>query len=91
MKVALIISIICQFLAAFYALSLTRRTKFNISWILISIAFLLIAVRGILDLVPIYYKEFQSEIYLIDRLLEISIAILLLLGRYFYKTIIQGT
>ena len=89
MKVALIISIVFQFLAAFYALSLTRQTKFNISWILISLAFLLIALRGILDLVPFYYKELQSEIYLIDRLLEIGIAILLLTGVIFIKRLFK--
>lgn len=89
MKIALIISIVFQFLAAFYALGLTRHTKFNISWILISIAFLLIAVRGILDLVPFYYKEYQSAIYLIDRLLEISIAILLFMGVIFIRRLFK--
>ena len=89
MKAALIISIVFQFLAAFYALGLTRQTKYTISWILISIAFLLIAVRSILDLVPIYYKELQSEIYLIDRLLEILIAILLLVGVIFIRRLFK--
>jgi signal transduction histidine kinase len=89
MKAALIISIVFQFLAALYALGLTRHTKFNISWILISIAFLLIAVRGILDLIPFYYKELQSEIYLIDRLLEISIAILLLAGVIYIRRLFK--
>jgi signal transduction histidine kinase len=89
MKVALIISIVFQFLAAFYALGLTRQTKFNISWILISIAFLLIAVRGILDLVPFYYKDLQSEIYLIYRLLEIVISILLLSGVIFIRRLFK--
>ena len=89
MKVALIISIVFQLLAAFYALSLTRYTKFNIGWVLISIAFLLIAVRGILDLVPFYYKDLQTELYLIDRLLEISIAVLLLIGLIFIRRLFK--
>jgi len=89
MKTALIISIVFQFLAAFYALGLTRQTKFNISWILISMAFLLIAVRSIFDLVPFYYKDLQSEIYLIDRLLEIFIAILLLVGVIFIRRLFK--
>src|SRR3990172_4437717 len=80
MKAALIISIVFQLVAAIIAFSLTRQTKFNISWILISIAFLLIAIRRILDLVPIYYKELQSEIYLIDRILGILTSVLLLAG-----------
>jgi signal transduction histidine kinase len=85
MKAALIISIVFQFLAAIIALGLTRQTKFNISWVLISLAFLLIALRRILDLVPIYYKELQSEIYIIDRLMGIFISVLLLLGVIFIK------
>ncbi len=85
MKAALIISIVFQLLAAFIALGLTRQTKFNISWILISLAFLLIAVRRIFDLVPIYYKELQSEIYIIDRLLGIFISVLLLSGVIFIR------
>jgi signal transduction histidine kinase len=89
MKAALIISIVFQLLAAFYALGLTRQTKYTISWILISIAFLLIAIRGILDLIPFYYKELQSDIYLIDRLLEILIAILLLMGVIFIRRLFK--
>ena len=89
MKVALIISIVFQLLAAFYALSLTRYTKFNIGWVLISVAFLLIAVKGILDLVPFYYKDLQTELYLIDKLLEISIAVSLLIGLIFIRRLFK--
>ena len=89
MKAALIISIIFQLLAAFIALGLTRQTKFNISWVLISIAFLLIALRRILDLVPIYYKEFQSEIYIIDRLMGIFTSVFLLLGVIFIRRLFK--
>lgn len=85
MKAALIISIIFQLLAAIIALGLTRQTKYNISWVLISLAFLLIALRRILDLVPIYYKELQSEIYIIDRLLGIFTSVLLLTGVVFIR------
>jgi signal transduction histidine kinase len=89
MKAALIISIIFQLLAAFIALGLTRQTKFNISWVLISIAFLLIALRRILDLVPIYYKELQSDIYIIDRLMGIFTSVFLLLGVVFIRRLFK--
>jgi signal transduction histidine kinase len=89
MKAALIISIVFQLLAAFIALGLTRQTKFNISWVLISLAFLLIAVRRILDLVPIYYKELQSVIYITDRLLGIFTSILLLTGVIFIRRLFK--
>ena len=89
MKAALIISIVFQLLAAIIAFGLSRQTKFNISWILISIAFLLIAVRRILDLVPIYYKELQTEIYIIDRLMGIIISVLLLVGVIFIRRLFK--
>jgi signal transduction histidine kinase len=89
MKAALIISIIFQLLAAFIALGLTRQTKFNISWVLISIAFLMIALRRVLDLVPVYYKEFQSEIYIIDRLMGIFTSVFLLLGVIFIRRLFK--
>jgi signal transduction histidine kinase len=89
MKAALIISIVFQLLAAFIALGLTRQTKFNISWVLISIAFLLIALRRILDLVPVYYKEFQSDIYIIDRLMGIFTSVFLLLGVIFIRRLFK--
>ena len=38
--VSLTISVLLQFVAAVIAISLIRRTKYNISWVLISVAFL---------------------------------------------------
>lgn len=90
MKVALIISIVFQLVAAFIALGLTRRTKYNISWILISMAFLMIALRGILDLVPFYYQDVQAEIYPIYRWLEVIIAIFLLAGVIFIRRLFNS-
>jgi signal transduction histidine kinase len=90
MKAVIIVSIVFQFIAAFIALRISKHTKFNMSWILISTAFLLIAIRGILDLVPFYYKEVQGEIYMIYRLLEILIAFLLLSGVIFIKQLFKS-
>jgi signal transduction histidine kinase len=89
MKAALIISILFQLMAAIIALRLTRQTKFNISWVLISIAFVLIAIRRALDLVPIYYKELQSQIYIIDRLLGVFTSVLLLTGLIFIQRLFK--
>lgn len=49
LKIALILSFILQFSAAIIALSLTKRTKTNIAWWLISIGFLLMAIRRIFE------------------------------------------
>jgi signal transduction histidine kinase len=89
MKAALIISILFQLMAAIIALRLTRQTKFNISWVLISIAFALIAIRRALDLVPIYYKELQDQIIIIDRLLGVFTSVLLLTGLIFIQRLFK--
>lgn len=51
-KVALILSIVFQFAAAIIAIPLIKKTKYNVSWILISIALVLMAIRRIIELIP---------------------------------------
>lgn len=83
MKTALIISVVFQLLAAVIALGLTKQTKFSISWILISIAFLLMAVRRILELISFY--NVQVELTALDRVLGIVISVFLVAGVIFIR------
>jgi len=85
MKAALLFSILLQFTAAGVALSLTRRTKYNISWIFLSIAFLLMAIRRIIDLIPVYFKELEAEMSMIERILGIMTSVFLLAGVFFIQ------
>lgn len=86
-KIALIISIILQFGAAIIALSLTRRTKTNIAWWLISIAFLLMAIRRVFE----FFQLMESHSKLITELLStwtgVLISILMLGSLIFIKRI----
>lgn len=52
LKIALIFSIILQFIAAFYALRLIKVSKGRISWILISVGLVLMAVRRLIEVLP---------------------------------------
>lgn len=90
MKAALIISVILQLLAAIIALGLTSKTKFNVSWIFISLAFLFMAARRILDLVPYYYEELQAKILVLDRAIGIVISILLVTGVLFIQKLFKS-
>jgi signal transduction histidine kinase len=89
MKVALLLSILLQFAAAGVALSLTRKTKYNISWIFLSIAFLLMALRRIIDLIPVYFKELEAEMSLIERVLGIMTSVFLLTGVFFIQRLFR--
>jgi len=85
MKTALLVSVFLQILAAGVALGLTRRTKYNISWIFLSLAFLLIAIRRIIELIPVYYHELEAEIAVIDRVLGIITSLFMLAGVIFIQ------
>ncbi len=89
MKLALIISIAFQLVAAIIAVSLARQTKYNISWIMISIAFLLMAFKWITDLIPEYYEEFRANMDTIDNVLSVAISVLLLVGVIFIRTLFR--
>lgn len=86
-KIALIISIVLQFAAAIIALSLTRRTKTNIAWWLISIGFLLMAIRRVFE----FFQLSESESRLVTGLLStwtgVAISILMLGSLIFIKRI----
>lgn len=86
-KIALLISIVLQFVAAILALSLTRRTKTNIAWWLISIGFLLMAIRRVME----FFQLNDSESRLITGLLStwtgVLISLLMLASLIFIKRI----
>jgi len=89
MKIALLLSILLQITAAGVALGLTRKTKYNISWVFLSIAFLLMAIRRIIDLIPVYFKELETEMSLIDRILGIVTSVFLLAGVVFIQQLFR--
>lgn len=86
-KIALILSIVLQFAAAIIALSLTRRTKTNIAWWLISAAFLLMAFRRVFELMQLLDKEYTFISTMLSTWTGIVISILMLGSLIFIKRI----
>jgi len=62
LKLALIVTIIFQFFAASIAVKLTKVTKYNLSWILISIGFVFMAIRRLIEFLP-YVTNFQPNYF----------------------------
>jgi len=85
--VALTLSIILQFVAAFVAISLTKVTRYNISWIFISIALFLLAVRRLFELIPYLYNKFYEEVLFIYHWIGIITSILIAIGIFIVKKI----
>jgi signal transduction histidine kinase len=64
-KIALIISILLQFIAAITAIRLTKVTKYNLSWILISSGFLIMAINRLFELIPKFYERIPIDMNII--------------------------
>jgi signal transduction histidine kinase len=60
-KIALVLSILLQFFAAFAAIRLTKVTKYNLSWILISLGFLVMAINRLFELIPVLYEKIPID------------------------------
>ena len=88
-KIALIVSVILQFSAAAIAISLIRRTKFNISWILISLGFILLAIQRYTELQDLLDNPLHSRKTIWDSWLSFSIALMMLIGVIFIKRIFK--
>jgi signal transduction histidine kinase len=85
--IAMLVSIVLQFIAAIVAISLTKVTKYNISWILISISLILLAVRRLIEFIPFLYNKFTDDIKFIDHWIGILTSILVAIGILLVKKI----
>jgi len=82
-------SLFFQVLAAAIAISLFKRTKFNASWILISVGFILMVVARTFELFPTFYPEWGEELSIIQRWLAFIISLVLLIGVFYIRKIFQ--
>lgn len=85
--VALTLSIILQFVAAFVAVSLTKVTRYNVSWIFISIALFLLAIRRLFELIPYLYNKFYEDFLFVDQWIGIVTSVLIAVGIFIVKKI----
>jgi signal transduction histidine kinase len=56
LKIVLLIAVIFQIIAVIVSLRLTRKTKYNLSWIFISLGFGALLMRMILEALPFYFN-----------------------------------
>jgi signal transduction histidine kinase len=86
-RIALIVSVLLQVLAAVIAISLIKRTKYNISWILISSGFILMAIRRYFELSDIFDPSNITRQVRWDNWIAFLISIFMLVGVIFIKRI----
>ena len=64
-KIALVATILFQCIAVFVAIRLTKVTKYNLSWILVSVGFLIMALSKVVELIPVLYERIPVDMNII--------------------------
>lgn len=77
--IALIISIVLQIIAASIALRFMKLTKYRLSWILLSLSFVLMAVRKIIQLFE-YFRVPSYAWQMIDEWVGVLISFMIIVG-----------
>lgn len=84
---ALLVAIILQFTAALVAIGSIGKTKKAISWILLSVGFLLMAIQRFLEFIPYVYKGWEKDVVAINTWLGIITSVLIAMGIIFIRQI----
>lgn len=87
--VALILSVILQFVAFFIAMSLIPRTKFNVAWISISAGFLLMVLRRLYDLYLVLYSSSEEVKTIVSSWIAVAISVSMVLAAIYIRKIFQ--
>lgn len=87
LKFALVVSMLFQLGAAVFAITLIRRTRYNISWILISAGLVLMAIRRLFDFSTLFWETnlFQREE--INAWIGVLISVFIFVGVIFIRKI----
>jgi len=86
-KIALIISVVLQFITAIIALSLIKRTRTQIAWWIISAGFLLMAFRRLFELLEVFESQSKLIHGLLNTWTGVVISIIMLLSLLYIKRI----
>lgn len=89
---ALILSVLLQFGAFFITISLIKKTRFNVSWIMISLGFLLMAFRRLNEFINILGSDsYNTETYF-SSWIAVFISLLMFIGSIYIRQIfnLQG-
>lgn len=81
--IAIVLSIFLQFIAAFIAILLVKRTKYRVSWILISLGFTFMAINKAIYLLEFLDIEKGDTLIMIYDWLEVIISLLMVVGVIF--------
>lgn len=89
LQIALTVSVLLQFGAFFITISLIPKTRFNSSWILVSIGFLLMALRRFIELFDVLSNNENIQTSFISSWMAVVISLLMFFGAFYIRRIFQ--
>ena len=78
--IALILSIVLQIIAASIALGFMKLTKYRVSWILLSLSFVFMAVRKIIQLIEVFRGTPSYTWQMIDEWIGVLVSVMIIGG-----------
>jgi len=87
LQIALWVSMFLQIAAAIVAVSLIKRTRYNVSWILISTGFVLMAFRRLFEVSSLFWETQIVSKEEINTWVGVIISLLMLIGLIFIRQI----
>ncbi len=89
LKIALILSVIIQFIAFIITISLIPKTRFNIAWISISIGFFLMALRRMIEVFYFFSEPPSDKITILNSWIAVVISVAMLLSSIYIRKIFE--
>ena len=89
LKFALILAMLLQIFAAGISIKLTRVTKYNISWMLISAGFIFMAIRCMVELLPIISDTTPQTFRLVFVWLGVGVSFFFAVGVFLIQKIFK--
>ena len=87
LKVALVLSMLIQLGTAIIAVSMIRRTRFNVSWILISFGFVLMTIQRLFEFSGYYWENRLFPTETINSWVGVVVSVLMLISLFYIRRI----
>jgi len=89
LKIALIFSVVVQFMAFLITISLIPKTRFNIAWISISIGFLLMAIRRLVEVFYFFSEIPSDKATILNSWIAVVISLTMLVSSIYIRKIFE--
>ncbi len=86
-KIAILISIGLLVFSAVLAISMTKVAKYNVSWIMLTLALLFMAVRRVFEYFPYIYKDVSPELEIVNNWVGVITALFITFALIFIRRI----